>query len=257
MPVGMCVMRTAEFGLVDVLAARARGAIRVDAAVALVDVDLDAVVDHRIDPDGGEARVPARVRIERRDAHQAMHARFGLQPAVGVVALDHDGRGLDARLVAGRLLDHLDVEFPALRPAHVHAQQHARPVAAFGAARRRNGLRHSCRWRRPRPRAAPRAGGARPRPSAPSARRGPRPRSLRRPRPRRVRPASSRRRGRARILASEPSRSSSIVRSRITFCAASASFQRLGSSDLALSSASRRVADLDVKDASSAVPRTA
>ena len=126
MPVGMWVMRTAEFGLVDVLAARARGAVRVDAAVALVDVDLDAVVDHRIDPDGGEARVPAGVRIERRDPHQPMHARFGLEPAVGVMALDHDGRRLDAGLVAGRLFDHLDLEFPALAPSATYMRSSMR-----------------------------------------------------------------------------------------------------------------------------------
>ena len=134
MPVGIWVMRTAEFGLVDVLAAGARGAIRVDAAIALVDLDLDAVVDHRIDPDRGEARVAPGVRIVRRDAHEPMHARFGLQPAVGVMALDHDRRRLDAGLVARRLFDHLDVELPPLRPAHVHAQQHARPVGALGSA---------------------------------------------------------------------------------------------------------------------------
>ena len=134
MPVGIWVMRTAEFGLVDVLAARARGAIGVDLAVALVDLDLDAVVDHRIDPHRGEAGVAARVGIERRDAHQAVDARFGLQPAVGVVALDHDRRRLDAGLVARGLLEHLDVEFAPLAPAHIHAQQHARPVAALGAA---------------------------------------------------------------------------------------------------------------------------
>ena len=140
MPVGQVGDAHRRFGLVDVLAARARGAIRVDAAVALVDVDLDAVVDHRIDPNAREARVPARVRIERRDAHQPMHARFGLQPAVGVMALDHDRRRLDARLVAGRLFDDLDIELAALRPAHVHAQEHARPVGALGAARARMDL---------------------------------------------------------------------------------------------------------------------
>ncbi len=53
---------------------------------------------------------------------------------MGVVALDDDGRRLDARFVAGGLLDHLDVEFAPLGPAHVHAQQHPRPVAALGAA---------------------------------------------------------------------------------------------------------------------------
>ena len=52
-----------------------------------------------------------------------------------VVTLDDDRRRLDASLVAVRLLDQLDVELSPLRPAHVHAQQHARPVAALGAAR--------------------------------------------------------------------------------------------------------------------------
>jgi hypothetical protein len=123
-----------RLGLVDVLAAGAGSAVGVDAAIALVDVDLDAVVDHRIDPHRGEAGVAARVRIERRDAHQPVHARLGLQPAVRVVALDHDRRRLDAGFVAGGLFEHLDVEFAPLAPAHVHAQQHARPVAALGAA---------------------------------------------------------------------------------------------------------------------------
>ncbi len=76
----------------------------------------------------------ARVGIERRDAHQPVHARFRLHPAMRVVALDDDGRRLDAGLVARGLLDDLDVEAAPLAPAHVHAQQHARPVAAFGAA---------------------------------------------------------------------------------------------------------------------------
>ena len=141
----------------------------------------------------------ARVRIERRDAHQPMHAQFGLQPAVRVVALDHDRRRLDAGLVAGRLFDHFDLELAPLAPAHVHAQQHARPVAALGAAGAGMHFEIGVVGRRPRPTAAPRAGAARPRPSAPCSCRealvlGRR----RRPRPRRVRPASSRRRARAR-----------------------------------------------------------
>ena len=134
MPVGMWVMRTAEFGLVDVLSAGPRRAVGVDAAIGLVDVDLDAVVDHRIDPDRGEAGVTAGVRVERRNPHEAMHAELGLQPAVGVVALDDDGRRLDARFVASSLFDHLDVELAPLGPANVHAQEHARPVAALRAA---------------------------------------------------------------------------------------------------------------------------
>ena len=57
-----------------------------------------------------------------------------------------------------------------------------------------------------------------------------------------VRRASRRRRVRCRSCAMEPSRSSSSVRSRMIFCAASALFQRLGSSTLAFSSARRRCA---------------
>ena len=75
-----------------------------------------------------------RVGIEWRDPHQAMHARFGLQPAMGVVALDGDRRRLDPGLFARRLFDQVDRIAAPLGPAHIHAQEHARPVAALGAA---------------------------------------------------------------------------------------------------------------------------
>ena len=63
-----------------------------------------------------------------------MHAGFGLQPAIGVVAGDLDGGGLDAGFFALRLLEILDLEAVLLGPARVHAQQHLRPVLALGAA---------------------------------------------------------------------------------------------------------------------------
>jgi hypothetical protein len=53
---------------------------------------------------------------------------------MGVVALDHDRRRFDAGLFAVRLFDQLDRKAAALGPAHIHAQQHPRPIAAFGAA---------------------------------------------------------------------------------------------------------------------------
>ena len=74
------------------------------------------------------------VRVERRDAHQAMHAGFGLGPSMRVVALDEQGAGFEARFVARRLLDDLDLEFVALGPSRIHAKQHARPIAALGPA---------------------------------------------------------------------------------------------------------------------------
>src|SRR3990170_3373827 len=55
-------------GGVDVLPAGARRAIGIDAQVALVDLDVDILVDDRIDPDRGEAGVAPRGRIIGADA---------------------------------------------------------------------------------------------------------------------------------------------------------------------------------------------
>jgi hypothetical protein len=50
-----------------VLPAGALRAHGVDAHVGLVDLDLDAVIDHREHRDAGERGVPPRIGIERRD----------------------------------------------------------------------------------------------------------------------------------------------------------------------------------------------
>ncbi len=78
--------------------------------------------------------MPARVGIEGRDPHQPVHARLGLEPAIGVSALDEHGRRLDAGLFAIMLADDLDLVVAAFRPAHIHALEHLRPVLALGAA---------------------------------------------------------------------------------------------------------------------------
>ena len=73
-------------------------------------------------------------RVERRDADQPVDARLGLQPAVGVRAADPVGDRADAGLLARALGDQLDLHAVRLGPAHVHAREHRRPVAALGAA---------------------------------------------------------------------------------------------------------------------------
>jgi hypothetical protein len=78
--------------------------------VALVDVDLDIVVDTGIDPDREKDVWRRAFESIGRDAHQPVHARFGLQPAIGVVALDQHGRGLDAGLFAVVHFQHFDLE---------------------------------------------------------------------------------------------------------------------------------------------------
>ena len=134
MPVGRWVRRTARIGPVDVLAAGTRGAVGVHLEIALVDVDLDAIVDHRKDPDAGEAGMAPGLAVEGRDAHQAMDARLGLEPAIGIETGDLDGDRLDAGLLARGLLDPLDLVAVRLGPAQIHAQQHLGPVLRLGAA---------------------------------------------------------------------------------------------------------------------------
>ena len=98
----MCVRRTAESVLLMCWPPAPRGAVGVDAHVGRVDVDLDRVVDLGVDEHAGEAGVAAAGGVERRLAHQAVHAGLGAQQAEGVVALDLDGRALDAGDVARR-----------------------------------------------------------------------------------------------------------------------------------------------------------
>ncbi len=184
--------------------------------------------------------MPARVGVERRNAHQPMHAGFGLRPAMRIMALDEQRAGFDARFVAGRLLDDLDLEFVALGPAGIHAKQHARPVAALGAAGPGVNLDIGvvgvdlARQQR-----------------FDLAALGFELELLELPdrllfgrvvlfRLGQVRRGSTASSSSLSKRAMEPSRSSSSVRSRMIFCAASALFQRFGSSTLAFSSARRR-----------------
>ena len=99
-----------------------------------LDLDLDVLVDHRVDPDAGEAGVPPRVAVVRRDAHQPVHARFALEPAVGVLALDLQRGRLEPRLLARARLHQRDLVAALLAPADIHAREHLGPVLALGAA---------------------------------------------------------------------------------------------------------------------------
>ena len=81
-------VRDADRGVgdVDVLAAGAARPEGVDAQILLVDLDVDVVGQFRPDVDRRERGVPARRLVERRDAHQPMHAGLGRQQPVGVLA---------------------------------------------------------------------------------------------------------------------------------------------------------------------------
>ena len=82
-------MRDADrrLGLVDVLAAGAARPKHVDAQIGWIELDLDVVVDLRRNEYGGERRMAPMTRVERRLAHEAVHARLGAQPTVRVLAV--------------------------------------------------------------------------------------------------------------------------------------------------------------------------
>ena len=104
------------------------------AALTVVHDDLDRVVHRRRNEYRGERRLPLVVRVERRQAHEPVHAVLALEIAVGELAHELDGSRLDADFVA--FLQVGDAYLIAVRfaPAHVHTQQHRGPVEAFGAA---------------------------------------------------------------------------------------------------------------------------
>ena len=70
-----------RIGDVDVLAAGAARAEGVDAEVLVGDLHLDVLGHLRVDEDRGERGVAPRRLIERRDAHQPMHAGLGRHAA--------------------------------------------------------------------------------------------------------------------------------------------------------------------------------
>ena len=71
----MCVSRTAELVLLTCWPPAPDARNTSILMILVADLDVDLVVDDRIDEHRREARVPPRLRVERRDAHETMHAR--------------------------------------------------------------------------------------------------------------------------------------------------------------------------------------
>ena len=122
-------------GLVDVLAAGAGRAVRVDPDLVPVELDLDVVLDLGQHLDEGERRLAALLGVVRADPDEPVDAALGPQPAVGAAAVDGDRRALEAGLLALGLVDDLGPEAVPLGPAEVHPQEHLGPVGRLRAAR--------------------------------------------------------------------------------------------------------------------------
>ncbi len=135
MPVGMWVMRIAEFGLVDVLAAGAPGAHGLDTQIIVPDLDIDLLdLGHYGDRGGGCVDAPLRLGV--RHALHPVHAGLELQLRERAAALHLGDDFLVAADAAFARRDHLDL--PALqgREALVHPEQisgEQRSLVAAGA----------------------------------------------------------------------------------------------------------------------------
>ena len=140
-----------RIGLVHVLAAGAARAEGVDLEVLGLDHDVaDVVVEIGHHEHRRKRGLPARVGIEGTDADQAMHAVFGAQKAVGVGPRDREAHVLDARFVAGLVVDDLGLVAAASRTSAGTCASAFRPSPG-----RRCRLRPGewTRWRRTCPRA--------------------------------------------------------------------------------------------------------
>ena len=141
--VELIVQTHTRLDLVHVLSTRTAGAESVPREVRRIDVDLDGVVHQRNDEHGGERGHTLSLRIERGDAHQAVHTVFALQVTVGEVSLHLDGDGLDARLVSFEQVGDLRLVSFRFAPAEVHSHEHIAPVLRFRSSGTRHDLQDS------------------------------------------------------------------------------------------------------------------
>ena len=130
-------MRTAESVLFTCCPSGARRPIRIDPQVALVHFDLGVVLYLGIDEDGREGGMSARLRVERRDPDQAVHALLRLQKPEGGLPGDLERGTLDSGLLPRLPVQNFDVVPMPLGPAAIHAHQHLGPLLRLGAPRSR------------------------------------------------------------------------------------------------------------------------
>ena len=110
-----------RIGLVDVLSARARGAVGVDAQVGRVDVDVFHFIGFRHHRHRAGGRVDAALRFRGRHALHAVAARLEFQLGICAIADDtHDHFAVAAQVGVGRR-HQLDLPAVALGKARVHA----------------------------------------------------------------------------------------------------------------------------------------
>ena len=82
------------------LSAGAAAAVGIYPDVLIPHFNIQIFLDVRHHIQRHKRRLPLALRVKRRDPHQTVHAFFRFQVAVGVLPVDLERHGLDARFVA-------------------------------------------------------------------------------------------------------------------------------------------------------------
>ena len=112
-------------------------AICIDPNICRVDLYINIIIHHGIDPHRAKGCVPFGGRVKRRNTHQTVHPAFRFQPAISVLTANFIGHRFNASLFPGRFGLHFDFITSFLRPSQIHPRQHRGPIAAFSATRAR------------------------------------------------------------------------------------------------------------------------
>src|ERR1700694_2458370 len=79
--------------------------------------------------------MPPLVRVERRNAHEAMHAALGVEITVGVFTAHQQRDRFYSDFFTGLNVYRFRFKTAALDPALIHSQKHVGPIARLRAAR--------------------------------------------------------------------------------------------------------------------------
>ena len=114
--------------LVHMLPPGSRRTIRIDAQIRLIDLDLDVVVNDRIDEHGRERGMTPALGIKRRDPNEPMNPVLGAEVAVCILTAYLEAGRLQPSLISRLRLQDFHLPASTLGVPRIHANEHLGPV---------------------------------------------------------------------------------------------------------------------------------
>ena len=116
------------------LSACAAASISIDPDILVFHFNIQIFLNIRHHIQRNKGCLPLALGIKRRDTHKTVHTFLGFQIAIGILAVDLERHGLDARLVSVQHIQRIHLISLLFRPSRIHTIEHAAPVAALRAA---------------------------------------------------------------------------------------------------------------------------